>query len=147
MNLRPETFITVFIIVCMLCFASCFYGYKTEVTVIPENKITHDSLEYFREVELFNGTCELPDSVYIRIASLKVEGKKNTTESELAELLRQKAFKLGANAVFDIKVDQETRTRGSTLIELLTAFDKNSESSEEEYQALVITGLAVYIKY
>lgn len=121
-------------------------GYNEVVKTKPISTIPIDSLEYYRDVKLYQGKCTLPDSSYIRLSEIKIKGNSESTQNSLMEELRAEARHVGANAVIEIDVRSKTRNEINGAGILLDLLLKTENTGSNYYEATVIKGVAVYIK-
>lgn len=121
-------------------------SYQTVVKTKPLNVVTVDSLEYYHEVKLYEGKCLLPDSTYIRIEEININGNEEATLTNLLDQLQMEARHKGANAVIEIKAGTKQRGELDWVDILLAVLIKSYEPNDTGYEAVTIKGVAVYIK-
>lgn len=110
------------------CAIGC--GPKVDVTLLGNPRTPHEG----RGVRILFKGESLPKT-YDRIALLRVVGEQYSTQDEVLNELKRKAWGMGADAVMDVEVGTERREEG---IEGL-----NSGSNRREYTAITFSGVAI----
>lgn len=111
-----------------LCMGGC--GPQVDVTTLGNPRSPHEG----RGVRvLFQGES-LPKT-YDRIALLHVVGEEYSTQDEVLNALKRKAWKMGADAVIEVERGSERADAGSGIL--------SRGDERREYTAITFTGVAI----
>lgn len=105
-------------------------GPQVEVTTLGNPRAPHEG----RGVRILFKGEELPKT-YDRVALLRVVGDEYSTQGEVLDQLKRKAWQMGADAVMDVEVGSERREAGLAGM--------SSGADRREYTAITFTGVAI----
>ena len=135
-------------LVLMGALSSCTYGYRAVVLATPLGTAPPHPPVPANSIPLYFDPLNLPDTAYIQLAHLEVEGAKYDEVRDLLPKLRAKASALCANAVMSISVGQYQGVRGEFITNTIATVDGDEQTrpDREEYLGTVVRGVAIYIQ-
>jgi hypothetical protein len=137
----------------MLSLTGCLYGYWASTTATPLGTAPLHPLLPPDSIALYFGPTLFSDTAYVSVAFIEVQGGSSDGNQTLIAKARKKAAELNANAIINIEFGQTLRRRGEMMSEMIgdvhNATDGDPDThalQRDEYTAMVLRGVAVYIK-